>query len=142
MKKGVIATVLSAFCLMFVQPEARAQESTITAADTLVVIWTSGDAEVAEKMVFMYTHNAKKAGWFKEVIFIVWGPSAKLVSENEKIQERVVAMMNDGIIVEACVSCARMYGVDGNLKELGIDVKGMGTPLTKYLKSGYKILSL
>ena len=124
------------------KPALRAQEPVVSASDTLVVLWTSGDIDVAEKMVFMYTSNAKKAGWFKEVIFIVWGPSAKLLSENENLQERIKAMQDSGIIVEACIACARMYGVDGNLKEIGIDVKGMGVPLTTYLKRGYKVLSL
>ena len=85
----------------------------------------------------MYAYNAKKQGWFKEVIFIVWGPSAKLLAENEKLQGSIKKMKETGIIMEACMSCARMYGVQDNLGELGIDVKGMGTVLTKYLKAGY-----
>jgi hypothetical protein len=35
-----------------------------------------------------------------------------------------------------------MYEVDGKLQELGIDVKGMGVPLSNYLKEGWKTLSL
>lgn len=140
MKINILFTLF--FALILTPPALRAQDLPSTAGDTLVVLWTSGDIDVAEKMVFMYTSNAKKAGWFKEVVFIVWGPSAKLLSENEILQKRVKAMQESGIIVEACIACARMYGVDGNLKALGIDVKGMGVPLTNYLKRGYKVLSL
>jgi len=140
MAKSILITLLIIFSVSI--PGLMAQDENATANDTLVVLWTSGDIDVAEKMVFMYTSNAKKAGWFKEVIFIVWGPSAKLLSENEKLQERVKAMQESGIIVEACIACARMYGVDDNLKELGIDVKGMGVPLSTYLKRNYRILSL
>ncbi|KXS47386.1 MAG: hypothetical protein AWL62_2688, partial [Halanaerobium sp. T82-1] len=32
--------------------------------NSLVVLWTSGDKEVAKKMVFMYTLNAKTRGWW------------------------------------------------------------------------------
>ena len=110
-------------------------------SNKLAVLWTSGDPEVAEKMVFMYTLNAKKQGWFDEVVLIVWGPSAKLLSENKMLREYVKKMQDAGIKVEACIACARMYGVDGNLKEMGIDVKGMGVPLTNYLKDGWKTLS-
>ena len=46
--------------------------------DHLVVLWTSGDPKVAEDMVFMYTYGAKKNGWWKDITFIVWGPSAQL----------------------------------------------------------------
>lgn len=108
-----------------------------TKNDTLLVVWSSGDPEVAEKVCFMYTYNAKKADWFKEVIFVVWGPSAKLLAENEKLQETVRKMKEEGIIMEACVACARMYGVQDKLTELGFDVKGMGTVLSSYLKAGY-----
>ena len=37
-----------------------------TASDTLAVLWSSGDPEVAEKACLMYTHAAKKNNWFKE----------------------------------------------------------------------------
>lgn len=108
----------------------------------LAVLWTSGDPEVAEKMAFMYTFNAKKQGWFDEVVLIVWGPSAKLLSENKMLQDYVKKMQEAGIKVEACMACALMYDVDGKLQELGIDVKGMGVPLSNYLKEGWKTLSL
>ena len=119
---------------------AQAQEEK-TESDTLVVLWTSGDIEVAEKLVYMYVYNAKRAGWFDEVIFIVWGPSAKLLSENEKLQTEIKKMQEIGIRTEACIACARMYEVDDDLKELGIDVKGMGRPLSDYLKRGYHMLT-
>jgi hypothetical protein len=108
----------------------------------LAVLWTSSDPEVAEKMAFMYTYNAKKQGWFDEVVLIVWGPSAKLLSGNKILQDYVKKMQEAGIKVEACMACARMYEVDGKLLELGIDVKGMGIPLSNYLKEGWNTLSL
>ena len=112
-----------------------------TEKDTLVVLWSSGDRDVAEKSCLMYTHAAKKYGWFSEVILIIWGPSARLTIEDEAIREKVQMMQEDGVILEACIACSNMLGVTDELKELGIDVKGMGVPLTKYLKSDYKVLS-
>jgi hypothetical protein len=112
-----------------------------TASDTLVVIWSSGDQEVAEKACLMYTGAAKKNGWFKEVILIVWGPSEKILAENSKLKDKVALMKKDGVIVEACVACSNMYGVTNDLKVCEVDVKGMGVPLTHYLKRGYKIIS-
>ncbi len=109
--------------------------------DKLVVLWTSGDPEVAEKVCFMYTHNAKLQGWFDDVTLVVWGPSSKLLSENADLQKSVQAMIEAGIKVEACISCANMYGVVQELRDIGIDVKGMGVPLTDYLKSDAKILN-
>jgi len=50
-------------------------------------------------------------------------------------------MQKDSVIVEACVACSNMYGVTNDLKVCKVDVKGMGTPLTNYLKRGYKVIS-
>ena len=110
--------------------------------NTLVVLWTSGDREVAEKMVFMYSHNAKKQGWWKEVRFIIWGPSAKLVVEDEVLKEKLIQMREEGVILEACRACAERLGVDKALEELGVNVCYMGEPLTDYLKSDYSVLSV
>lgn len=110
--------------------------------NTLVVLWTSGDREVAEKMVFMYSYNAKKKGWWKEVRFIIWGPSAKLVVEDAILKEKLIRMREEGVVVEACRACAEMLGVDKALEELGVQVCYMGGPLTDYLKSGYSLLTI
>lgn len=110
-------------------------------SDTLVIVWSSGDPDVAEKACLMYAHAAKINNWFKEVILVVWGPSEKLLAENEMLKEKVARMQKDGIIVQACVACANMYGVANELKVCEVDVRGMGVPLTKYLKRGYKIIS-
>ena len=110
-------------------------------SDTLVVFWSSGDPEVAEKACLMYASAARKNKWFDEVILIVWGPSEKLLSENQDLKEKVATMQKDGIIVQACVSCSNMYGVTDQLKVCDIDVRRMGIPLTKYLKRSYKIIS-
>jgi len=109
--------------------------------DKLVVLWTSDDPYVAEMVVLMYTHAAKTAGWFTEVTLIIWGPSAKLAAENLKVQEKLKAMQEDGVVIEACIVCANEYGVTDDLKNMDFVVKGMGSPLTDYLKSGAKVLT-
>ena len=107
----------------------------------LAVVWTSGDSEVAHKVCFMYTHNAKKAKWFDEVVLVVWGPSSRILAGDKKLQAAVKEMMQDGVSVQACVVCADMYGVAGRLREMGIEVKGMGRPLSDMLKGDYKVLT-
>ena len=114
---------------------------TNTASDTLVVVWSSGDPEVAMKACLMYAHAAKKYKWFNEVILVVWGPSEKLLAENATLKDKVAAMKKDGIILEACIACSNMYNVTNELKVCEVDVKGMGVPLTRYLKRGYRIVS-
>ena len=110
-------------------------------SDSLVVVWTSGDREVAKNMVFMYTLNAKKRGWFDEVTFIVWGPSDELLLQDTELQGMLKEMQAEGIKVEACLRCAENYGAVEGLEALGIEVKLMGIPLSDYLKEGRKVLT-
>ena len=109
--------------------------------DSLVVVWTSGDREVAEKMVFMYTLNSKLRQWWKEVTLIIWGPSSKLITEDIELQEYLEKLKDAGVKLEACITCADMYRVSKKLAALGIDVKPMGLPLTEYLKEGRAVIT-
>ncbi len=110
-------------------------------AEGLTVLWTSGDPEVAHKVAFMYVHNAKRAGWFADVSLIIWGPSARLLAADESLQADVRAMLEDGVRVQACAVCARLYGVVDALQGLGIRVEPMGEVLTGALKSGRPLLT-
>jgi hypothetical protein len=110
--------------------------------ESLVVLWTSGDRDVALNMVFMYTFNAKRRNWWNDVRLIVWGPSSKLLAEDVELQTEVSKMREAGVILEACKACADRYGVSDDLAQLGIDVRYMGVPLTEYLKEGRNVLAL
>ena len=75
------------------------------------------------------------------MVLIVWGPSSKLLVEDKDLQVKIKTMLNDGVIVQACIACADMYNVTEDLRSLGIEVKGMGKPLTEMLKSDWKVLT-
>lgn len=110
-------------------------------ADHLLIVWTSGDPEVAHKMVFMYAFNAQKNGWWDQVTLLIWGPSSKLSSEDKEIQASLKKMQDQGVELLACKGCADLYGVSSKLEELGIEVKYTGTYLTDFMKSGKKVIS-
>ncbi len=107
----------------------------------LAVVWSSGDPDVAHGVCFMYTHNAARQKWFDQVRLIVWGPSARLLAGDKDLQAKVRAMIRDGVKVQACVACADSYGVSDHLRKLGIEVKGMGRPLSELLQTGWKVLT-
>jgi len=132
--------ILSCLFLIALPVIVNAQDMEIK-KEKLAVLWVSGDPDVAEHSCLMYTHAAKRNGWFDEVVLIVWGSSSRLLAEDEALQEKVKAMIKDGVILEACAACAKQLGVTEELKALGIDVKGMGVPLSEYLKSGYHVLT-
>ena len=73
---------------------------------------------------------------------IIWGASTKLVGTDNQVQTEIREMINHGITIESCKDCCDNYGVAEKLIELGIVVRYMGEPLTKYLKEGQKILTI
>ncbi len=117
--------------------KAKEKEQRMAEQRKLVVVWTSGDPEVAIKMVFMYVTNAGKKDWFDQVNFVIWGPSAKLAAQNEEIQKGLAKMREHGIKLQACKACTDSYGVSEKLEEMGVEVIFMGGPLTDMLKEGW-----
>ena len=113
----------------------------MSASDSLLVIWSTADREVALCNVFMYTYNSSAQGWWENVCLLIWGPSGKLLVEDQELQGRVKEMLDSGIEVIACVGCAKSYGIVDQLKAIGVDVIPAGQPLTNMLKSDWKILT-
>ncbi len=144
---GLLIALFSFTCLLLSAQALKTSDNEnnnnqqVENKDKLVVLWTSGDREVALKMAFMYTYNSKKFGWWKDITLVVWGPSAKLLSEDKELQDYIKKMKDAGITLKACKGCSDMYGVSEKLESMGITVKYMGE-LTDYLKEGRHVLSL
>ena len=152
-KMKIRTVILTAFAIgtLFFPALGMAQSETspqsteptvIPANEKLVILWTSGDRDVALKMVFMYTYNAKTRGWWGDITLVVWGPSAKLLTEDEELQGYMDKIMEAGVTVRACKGCADQYGISGKLEELGITVLYIGKELTNYIKEGREILTI
>jgi len=144
MKAKIILTIAFATFVLAGSISASGSESqsnvkpdTTQAAmeDQLVVVWTSGDKEVAMNMVLMYTYNAKKQEWWQDVTLLIWGPSQEVLTENKEVQDYVKKIQEAGVKVMACKACANICGVAGNLTELGIEVKYTGQDLTEFIKN-------
>ena len=108
----------------------------------LYVLWTNDNPITAEKMVFMYTVNSLVHGWWEKVTLIIWGASAKLVSEDNNIQKMIKGALEAGVHITACKACADQLGVTEELKKLNIEVMYWGDPLTKLLKNGEKLITI
>ncbi len=108
----------------------------------LYVLWTNDNPITAEKMVFMYTINSLLHGWWERVTLIVWGATAKLVSEDEAIQKLIAKAQKAGVHVSACKACADQLGVAETLENLDIEVIYWGIPLTDILTRDEKLLTI
>ncbi|PIP07034.1 MAG: DsrE family protein [Syntrophobacteraceae bacterium CG23_combo_of_CG06-09_8_20_14_all_50_8] len=108
----------------------------------LYVLWTNDNPITAEKMVFMYTVNSLIHGWWEKVTLIIWGATAKLVSEDDNIQKMVKKALKAGVHITACKACADQLGVTETLEKLNIEVKYWGIPLTEILTNEEKLLTI
>jgi len=144
--KKIILTFIVLACLtsLFAQNTGDSKEKhhalCSERSDSLVILWTSKEAEVFTKVVFPYGLNSKTKGWWDDVELLIWGPSAKLLAGTNALQEKVTKMKKEGVVLTACKWCADQYGVSEELRDLGVNVKYMGKPLTDYVKSGRKVL--
>ena len=135
------ALILFALALFSINAVGQATDKPDADVTKLNVVWSSADPDVAMNVCFMFTLNAKRRGWFDTVHLIVWGPSAKLLTENEQLQEQITAMQEEGVVIEACRACAERYEVADQLAEMGIDVDWMGVPLADRLKGDWKTIT-
>lgn len=139
MKKYIFLFLV--FSLVFpIFAQGADQSITENNNDHLIILWTSGDVEVFSKVVFPYALNSKKMHWWDKVTLIIWGPSTRLLAGDKETQEKLGHLQEAAVQLEACLWCADQYGDTEKLKELGVDVKYMGKPLTDYLKSEGKVI--
>jgi hypothetical protein len=73
---------------------------------------------------------------------VVWGPSAKILTEDEELQGYMKRIMDSGVTVKACKGCSDQYGISEDLKELGINVLYVGKELSDYIKEGRNVLTI
>ena len=108
----------------------------------LLILWTSGDIEVANKMVLLYGGVILPRGYWDEATLMIWGPSAKLLAQDETLQEKVKAMKATGVKLKSCVVCSDEYGVSDTLRSLGIELTHTGEELTYALQNDWKTITL
>ena len=107
----------------------------------LHVLWTSGERDVALKVVFPYLLGAKANGWWDEINLIVWGPSALLLAGDEQLQSFLRDVADSGVSVEACKNCTDSYKVTDKLQALQISIRYLGAPFTDYLQGTDKVIT-
>lgn len=109
----------------------------------LLIVWSSGEVEVAKKLILLYGSVMLERKYWDEATIMVWGPSARLLAENKELQKQMLVVQKTGVKFNACVVCAEDYGVTHELKSLGIDLIHTGEMLTSALQSDdVKVLSL
>lgn len=102
--------------------------------DNLLIVWTNGDIEVANKFPLLYSSVILDRGYWKTAHLMLWGPSIKLAKENKQIQEQLLKIQNTGVKMSACIVYVEDYDATSILNELNIEITHTGELLTKALK--------
>ena len=110
--------------------------------EQLHILWTNADTITSEHMVMMYSENAIKHGWWKNITVIIWGATSQLVAENEKIQDLIVQGEKAGVKFSGCIACATQLGTVDKLTDLGIELIGWGEPLTTLIKDKEHVITV
>jgi len=107
----------------------------------LLIIWSTEELEVAKKMVLLYSGVILPRKYWDEAILMIWGPSARLLSENIELQNKVKEIASTGVRLQACVVCTDDYGVSDKLRDLGVELTHTGEMLTHALQSDWKVIT-
>ncbi len=110
-------------------------------ANKLLIIWSTEEIEVANKMVLMYSSVMLPRGYWDEAILMIWGPSARLLASNPQLQDKVKEIAQTGVKLQACIVCTEDYGVSQELKALGVELIHTGEILTHALQNGWKSIT-
>lgn len=107
----------------------------------LLIIWSTEEKEVANKMVLLYSGVILPRSYWDEAILMVWGPSARLLSQDKELQEKIKEIAKTGVKVQACVVCTDDYGVSEKLENIGVELTHTGEMLTQALQSDWKVIT-
>ena len=107
----------------------------------LLIVWSSQDPEVAKKLILLYGSVMLERNYWDEATIMLWGPSAKLLAEDEELQRRVKIVQETGVRFNACVVCTDEYGVSKRLQNMDIELIHTGEILTNALQSDRKVIT-
>jgi len=101
----------------------------------LLVIIASGDKDTALTGL-MYAGNALKNGWLADVKVVFFGPSERLVVQDDEVAERVkeVALVGESF---ACKAISDREGLSEEVEKLGVKVEYVGSIISDLIKDGY-----
>lgn len=123
------------------KPTEAADQTSASESNNLAIVWTSGDPDVAHRMVLMYANGAQRQNWFDDITLVIWGPSQRLVAADKDIRAKIQDLMDIGVTIYACQACSDSYGITDDLRSAGLTVKYMGAPLSEYITGDHHVIT-
>ena len=110
--------------------------------EKLTVLWTSGDKDLAQKVVFRYIDNILDKKVWSGIRLIIWGPSVKLAGKDKEIREKLSVFIDEGVEILCCTICADEYDVALPIETLGIKLDMVEDEITRTIQNHEPLLSL
>ena len=107
----------------------------------LLIVWSTEEVEVAKKMVLLYGSVILPRSYWGRAHLMIWGPSARVLAENEELQSMLKTVQESGVETSACVVCSDDYGVSAKLESLGVETTHTGELLTQALQNDWKVIT-
>lgn len=100
----------------------------------LVVVATSNKEKALAAL--MYTGNAIRHSWMDDVKVVFFGPSERLMVEDEEASARAREISKAGGSF-ACKAISDREEISGDIEDLGVRVEYVGTIISDFIKDGY-----
>jgi hypothetical protein len=84
----------------------------------------------------MYARNAMKRSWLEDVKVVFFGPSERLIVQDEQVADEVkdIALLGETF---ACKAISDMEGFSEEVEKLGVKVEYVGSVISNLIKEGY-----
>lgn len=101
----------------------------------LLVIIATGEKEKALAGL-MYARNAMKRGWMEDVKVVFFGPSERLIVQDEQVADEVkdLALIGESF---ACKAISDRENLSAEVEKLGVKVEYVGSIISNLIKEGY-----
>ncbi|MDO5569973.1 MAG: hypothetical protein Q4F97_00720 [Bacteroidales bacterium] len=109
--------------------------------EKLTILWTSGEKDVAAKVVLKYAEEIVEHKLWNEIEVIVWGPSVKLLCDDNAVKTKVEKLIYQGVEFSACIVCTDDYGVANILTQMGVRLEMVGEKLTHLIQDQKPLIS-
>ena len=101
----------------------------------VLVIIATGEKEKALAGL-MYASNALKFGWLEDLKVVLFGPSERLIVQDEQVWKEA-KYISEMIGILACKAVSDEYDSSKELEKRGVKVEYVGGIISDFIKDGY-----
>ena len=102
----------------------------------LVIIVSQAEENAIWTGIFLAIKGTRN-DFMDDIRLVLWGPSEKVIAENQELQQMIKEYLALGKTVWACKTCSDRYGVTEAMLKLGCEVDYVGSLVTGWLKQGF-----